>query len=180
MGNAGFSEDFKRDAVHPLSDSGLPANHEKKISVRGYPVTTRCKSGLWLSVRQSTQKSTQCTVGASQRQWNLQKRAQPIARSNRLQDTERSRWFRNIAGRQIRVGCQSGGSSAVHQNRTKTKRNVKLEKHMEKHGKQEAGAMNLNLNNFNEIKMVPEVGLEPTSLAAGDFESLVKRLVTNT
>ena len=51
---------------------------------------------------------------------------------------------------------------------------------MEKHGKQEAGAMNLNLNNFNEIKMVPEVGLEPTSLAAGDFESLVKRLVTNT
>ncbi len=23
MGNARFSEDFKRDAVHPLSDSGL-------------------------------------------------------------------------------------------------------------------------------------------------------------
>jgi transposase len=32
------SEDFKRDAVHPLSGSGLPANHEKKITVRGYPV----------------------------------------------------------------------------------------------------------------------------------------------
>jgi len=38
MGNARFSDDFKQDAVHPLSDSGLPANHEKKISVRGYPV----------------------------------------------------------------------------------------------------------------------------------------------
>jgi transposase len=38
MGNARFSEDFKRDAVHPLSCSGLLANHEKKITVRGYPV----------------------------------------------------------------------------------------------------------------------------------------------
>ena len=38
MGNARFSDDFKRDAVHPLSDSGLLANHERKITVRGYPV----------------------------------------------------------------------------------------------------------------------------------------------
>ena len=38
MGNARFSDDFKQDAVHPLSGSGLPANHEKKITVRGYPV----------------------------------------------------------------------------------------------------------------------------------------------
>ncbi len=38
MGNARFSDDFKRDAVHPLSGSGLHANHEKKITVRGYPV----------------------------------------------------------------------------------------------------------------------------------------------
>jgi hypothetical protein len=35
MGNARFSEDFKQDAVHPLSDSGLLTNHEKKITVRG-------------------------------------------------------------------------------------------------------------------------------------------------
>jgi len=39
MGKARFSDDFKRDAVHPLSDSGLLANHERKISVRGYPVS---------------------------------------------------------------------------------------------------------------------------------------------
>ena len=39
MGKAKFSDDFKRDAVHPLSGSGLPANHEKKITVRGYPVS---------------------------------------------------------------------------------------------------------------------------------------------
>ena len=38
MGNARFSDDFKRDAVHPLSGSGLLVNHEKKITVRGYPV----------------------------------------------------------------------------------------------------------------------------------------------
>lgn len=39
MGNAKFSDDFKRDAVHPLSGNGLPSNHEKKITVRGYPVS---------------------------------------------------------------------------------------------------------------------------------------------
>ena len=38
MGNASFSDDFKRDAVHPLSFSGLPVNYEKKITVREYPV----------------------------------------------------------------------------------------------------------------------------------------------
>ena len=38
MGNARFSDNFKREPVHPLSDSGLPANHEKKITVRGYSV----------------------------------------------------------------------------------------------------------------------------------------------
>lgn len=38
MGNARFNDAFKRDAVHPLFDSGLEANHEKKITVRGYPV----------------------------------------------------------------------------------------------------------------------------------------------
>ncbi|MBL4874516.1 MAG: hypothetical protein JKY41_14315 [Rhodobacteraceae bacterium] len=38
MGNARFNEDFKRDAVHPLSGSGLRANHERKVAVRGYPV----------------------------------------------------------------------------------------------------------------------------------------------
>jgi len=35
MGNARFNEDFKRDAVHPLSGSGLRANHERKVAVRG-------------------------------------------------------------------------------------------------------------------------------------------------
>lgn len=34
MGNAKFRDVFKRDAVHPLPDSGLLANHEKKITVR--------------------------------------------------------------------------------------------------------------------------------------------------
>ena len=38
MVQSNYSEDFKRDAVHPLSGSGLPANHEKNITVRGYPV----------------------------------------------------------------------------------------------------------------------------------------------
>ena len=40
MGNARFSDDFKRDAVHPLSGSGLPANHEKKITVNETLFTT--------------------------------------------------------------------------------------------------------------------------------------------
>lgn len=38
MGKAKFSKDFKQDAVHPLAGSGLPANHEKQITVRGYAV----------------------------------------------------------------------------------------------------------------------------------------------
>ena len=38
MGTSNYSDDFKRDAVHPLSGSGLLANHEKKITVRGYAV----------------------------------------------------------------------------------------------------------------------------------------------
>ena len=38
MGTSNYSDDFKRDALHPLSGSGLTANHEKKITVRGYPV----------------------------------------------------------------------------------------------------------------------------------------------
>ena len=42
MGNAKFSENFKRNAVHPLSGSGLLASHEKKITVRGYPVAESC------------------------------------------------------------------------------------------------------------------------------------------
>ncbi len=35
MGKDKFGDDFERDAVHPLSGSGLLTNHEKKITVRG-------------------------------------------------------------------------------------------------------------------------------------------------
>ena len=38
---ARFSDDIKRDAVYLLSDSSLRANHEKKVTVRRYPVTEK-------------------------------------------------------------------------------------------------------------------------------------------
>jgi len=54
MDNARFSDDFKQDAVYPQSDSGLLANHEKKITVRGYPVRFR---SVWVSAH------TRCITG---------------------------------------------------------------------------------------------------------------------